>query len=506
MREQVIGATNQAYTLGQTSQTGTLIQWQMDNDPKKLTIKLLLATGVTGGEKGNVVVASGKVVTVIGAADEQIFLADQLGILADAKGKGSVDDAAISDEARAAKALPRLDWIITVATDDKGDVPVRFDATMDPPPVSQPLFHAKDIAVELDKHNQTWIEAVCINEDGKLRGVAWPGWIAGQIAKGSRTLTMLDLRTLQVAAADDAKDRAGYFQLVGPRGNVSVSRINTDALISKPLRLVGELVSIEATFPAAEKDKPPVYTPTKLALNLASLTGNSQWQIQCSPTARFSDIDPSLPDRRVVDLQPGDCIVAAAWPNSAGALEIRLTDEDDKHGGKRVDLKAGLVGRWTPASQDETPANLKRLSSISLAEGSIDFLPGSLQTPRGVSRTIWSPRRHQGQDDGPAQNALTSHDAIEGAALRYLPVAFARTIIAHAAPAAAPVAGVQAAAPAVHAVASNSIARWRGWWLTIPQPGRSDLQQSQRSPGSWPIEIKSSPPAGLGSCCGGWCY
>lgn len=491
MRGQIIGLTNLPYMLGGVPQTGTLIQWQADSDPKKLTIKLVLPNTVRGGEKGNVVSVSGKVVTAkIGAADEQIFLVDQLGILADAKGKGAVDEAAISDEARAAKASARLDWIITVATDDKGDVPVRFDAVMDPPTPSQPLFYAKDIADGL------WIEVVCINEDGKLRGVGWPGWIAGQIAKGSRTLTMLDLRTLQVGAADDSKDRAGYFHLMGPRGSVSVSRFNSDALNSNPLRMVGELVFIEAIFPPTEKDKPPAYVPTKLVLHLASLAGNSQWQLECGPSARFSDIETGLPDRRVVDLQPGDCIIATAWPNSAGALQIGLTDEDDKHGGKRVDLKAGLVGRWTPASQDETPANLRRLSSISLSEGSIDYLPGSLQTPRGVSRTVWSPRRHPGQDGGPAENALTSHDAIEGAAMRYLPVAFARTLIAHVAQAAG--AAVQAPAPVVHAVASDSIARWRGWWLTIPQPGRTDLPQSERSPGSWPISIKSLPPAGHG--------
>lgn len=499
MRGQVIAASPQQYALppGANSLTGTLVQWQADNDPKKLTTKLILQSGLGPATKGSVVVVSGKVVTArIGAGDEQIFLADQIGILADAGNKGSADDAAISDEARAAKATPRLDWIITVATDDQGDVPARFDASMDPPPVDQPMFHAKDIAAELAKKNQIWIEAVCINEDGKLRGVAWPGWIAGQIAKGSGTLTMLDLRTLQIATVDGAKDRAGYFHLVGPRGSVVVSRLNGDALVSRPLRLVGELVSVEATFPASVKGRPSVYTPTKLSLNLASLTGESRWQIQCDPNARFSDIDPSLPDRRVVDLQPGDCVVAAAWPSSSGVLEIMSTDEDDKHGGKRVNLKAGLVGRWLPASQDESPANLKRLSSISLAEGSIDFLPGSLVTPRGVSRTIWSPRRHQGQPAAPAENALTSHDAIEGTAIRYLPVAFARTIVAHEAQGAA--AAAAASAPVVHAVASDAIARWRGWWLTVPQPGRTDLPKGERSPGSWPVEIRSLPPAGHG--------
>ncbi|UFZ06354.1 hypothetical protein LQG66_08675 [Bradyrhizobium ontarionense] len=482
MRGQITPSTTSYKFPGETSaRNGTLISWQPAGQTLIKT-KLIVPSDVATPAKDEIVAASGKVVTVtVGAeSEQQVFLIERWAVLAPAD-KANID-AAISDEARAAKSSSHLDWIVTIST-DQGDQPVRFDVLAGPQDTTnKPLHQPSDISTALNKGDQIWLEAICVNEIGKLRGVGWPGWIAGFIAAKSTTLTTLDLRTIQVPSADP-NDRAGYFKLVSSLGKVTLAAV--DMLSPRTLRMMGELVSTEIVSTPNQ--------PDTLVLHLASLTGKSQWQMQCRKDARFSDVESGLPNRRVADLLPGDCIVASAWPNGGGQLQIDLTDGSDGLGGKLVALEAGLFGKWTPASQADTSANIKRLSSIALSEGSIDFLPGVLRTPRGISRTVWGPRRYQDQSRAvAAENALASHDPIEGAALRYLPVAFARTIIEHAAqPAAAAAAGV---AP-IHAVASDCIARWRGWWLTVPQPGNTDLPEGKKSDGAWPITIKCTPPA-----------
>jgi hypothetical protein len=438
-----------------------------------LALPVILPAAFKTPLAGDIISASGRVVQAIllqagqkpdnaTTKPQQVFLVDKWNALAEVP-RGLIvppvelKDEAISDDARSARSLPRLDWIVTIST-DQGDQPVRFDALAGPQDTAnKPLHHPRDISAAFDQKNQIWIEAICINEVGNLRGVGWPGWIAGYVAAKSTTLTMLDLRTMQIPS-QGASEIAGYFHLVSSQGKIAV--LKTDTTSPRVLRMMGELVSTEI-IPAPNAD-----TPDTLVLHLASLTGKLQWQLQCSARAWFSDVESGLPFRRVTDLLPGDCIVASAWPNASGQLQIGSIDGNDDHGGKLVDLKAGLFGRWVPASQVDTPANVKRLSSIALSEGSIDFLPGSLQTPRGISRAVWSPRRYQDRNEAvAADNALASHDPVEGMAIRYLPVAFARTIIEHAVQ---PAAVAQVRVPPIHAVASDCITRWLGRRLANP--------------------------------------
>lgn len=498
---------------------------------KKTTVsevrKFILPPGMAVAEKpntGQIIAAKGRIVgavldgldTIAGKkADDPgirrttVFLVESWNVLSRQRPGGTTppDDKDLSDEARAAKSTPHLDWIVTVSTDDRGDVPINFDGTFAPSfAASATLFHPLGLQLPTDKGDTAplWVDAVCTKALGKLRGSGWPGWIAayspGFDKDGlSRKLTMVDLRSLTIKAidGDDRKARTGYFRLTGTRGNVAL--VGTDpfdhfkgVFVSKPplMRLLGEVVTTEID-------------ESNCVLHIAGLTGKAPWQLQvrCAPEARFADITPDLLSRRAVDLLPGDCVFATVRPDPAGWFELIATSEDrdaapaPTEAPNAVALAAGLAGKWSPG----TPSG-RSLTRAVLASGSVDFLAGSVNTPLGVSRQVFAPKGVAGAPPfQPGQKFL------EGAMLRYLPLAYARTIIAHKAPApipappkkgapgvAAAVAAAQTSLPAVHAIASDALARWRGWWITVPQPGNSDLKQKDRVDG-WGIRLTCKP-------------
>lgn len=481
-------------------QTGfTTVSWPdiAAKNPSKLPAKIILPVGLTTAAPIDdlIIAATGRVEDVFlwqngtrSTTAETVLLVEAWNVLA----SGPIADENLSDAARAAKSSPHLDWIVTVATDDRGNVPVRFDATL-APKVTTRLFHPLDLRLPAGPAQQPlWIDAVCVAQAGQLRGVGWPSWIAAYAPKvapaTALTLTLLDLRTLplQAFATDQGGELTGFFKLAGPRGAVTWGGPAAFVETRPLLKMLGEVVSTEIG-------------PQDCVVHIAGLSNAAPWQAQlrCAPADRFGDITSEQVSRRAVDLQPGDCVFAAVRPDPQGWFEIiRAAADADApvppanappppaDAKDAIALAAGLYGRWTPATTS-TPAMTRAV----LAFGSVDYLPEMVTTPRGVSRTVWGPSPVAGAGSGPASNLLLAGRPLDTAILRCLPVAFAQTIIAHAAPVAL-LGG--SSLPAVHAVASDALARWRGWWLTVPQPGASDAKRDD-SPGGWPIRLTSAP-------------
>ena len=489
--------------------------------PKRWPAKIVLPTtlATTAPATDFIASAKGRVEKIVfldsggqpAGVPETVLLVEAWNVLA----SGSIFDQDLSDAARAAKATPHLDWIVTISTDDRGDVPVLFDATFAPTDPTA-LFHPLDLWLQPDDKapQPIWTEVICVGEIGQLRGIGWPGWISGYSAAAAdatatklRTLTLLDLRSLQISRMtqdnkplDDGAEQTGYFRLAGPRGSVSwngdpgpAAAPDKRAYIPKLslLRLLGELVTIEIDG-------------ENCVLHVTALSGQTPWQLQlrCRPTDRFGDITPDLLSRRAVDLLPGDCVFAIVRPDPKGWFEIISVSNDPNTVGAPADapaaiaLAAGLSGRWTPVA-----ASPEALARAVVTSGSVDFLPGTVVTHRGISRQIFAPKGTRSASKAPSDpsNLLLESPQVDDAMLRFLSVAFARTLIAHQPPAQLtnpsrnPKEGeTLVSLPAVHAVASDALARWRGWWLTVPQPGDSDLQQEKITDG-WPIRLDCKP-------------
>ncbi|MGU3543370.1 hypothetical protein [Methylobacterium sp. A52T] len=463
-------------------------------NPPRLPMRVVLPVGLTAAAPADdlIVSARGRVEDVFlwpdgtrNAAPDTVLLVETWNVLA----SGSIADERLSDEARAAKASPRLDWIVTVATDDQGEIPVRIDSTLAPADTAR-LFHPLDLRLPTGSGQQPlWIDIVCVDQIGERRGVGWPGWIAAHAPRTTpgvaRALTLLDMRSLPLKPLDgDAGgELTGYFKLAGPRGAVTWGGAAAFVESLALQKILGEVASIEVDA-------------SDCVLHLTGLSGAPPWQarLRCAPTRRFGDITPDLVSRRAIDLQPGDCVFASVRPDPKGWFEIvpAAADPDagalpaDAAGNEIIALAAGLFGRWSPA-----PISSPALTKAVLAFGSIDHLPGTVTTPGGVSRTVWAPHPVM---DAPALRSPDrppSGSGLDATVLRSLPVAFARTIIAHAAPQS--IKGGPSPTPkAVHAVASDAFARWSGWWLTVPQPGASDVVGKDPS-GGWPIRFKVRP-------------
>lgn len=474
----------------------TTVSWPdiVAKNPPRLPVRVVLPVGLTAAAPTNdlIVSARGRVEDVVlwpngtrNAASETVLLIETWNVLA----SGSIADERLSDEARVVKSSPRLDWIVTVATDDQGDVPVRFDATLAPADMAR-LFHPLDLRLPTGTGQPPlWIDIVCVDQVGKPRGVGWPGWIAAHAPSTTpgtaRTLTLLDLRSLRLepSAGDAGGDLTGYFKLAGPRGAVTWG--GAAAFVEAPAlqKIVGEVISIEVDA-------------RDCVLHLTGLSGVPPWaaRLRCAPTRRFGDITPELVSRRVMDLQPGDCVFASVRPDPKGWFEIvpAAADPDsaappaDADGTEVVALAAGLFGRWSPA-----PTSAPALTKAVLAFGAVDHLPGTVTTPGGVSRTVWAPHPMLDAPTLRSPGLPPGGGGRDATVLRYLPVAFARTIIAHAAPQSLK-GGPSPTPKAVHAVASDALARWPGWWLTVPQPGASDMVGDGPS-GGWPIRFNVKP-------------
>lgn len=457
---------------------------------------------------GQIIAATGRIVTAVVSAPNtiaekvesdpalqknRVFLVEGWNVLSVAGKDGRPpDDKDLSDEARAAKSNPHLNWVITISTDDRGDLPVRIDGTFAPDSTDR-LFHPLSLQLPTQEGNELphWVEVVCARQPGLLLGAGWPTWIAGFLqapsasaATNTRTLTLLNLRSLPIRVEnDDKKERTGYFRLLGNRGDVSLAVAKPanpanpfdGAFLNAPtlMRLIGEVVST-----AVDNND--------CIVRVSGMTGKVPWQLQlrCKPDDRIGDITPDLLSRRAVDLLPGDCIFAAVRPDPKGWYQIAATSDDPDAvpppagTPATVSMSAGLYGKWVVSALSG-----QNLTKAVFNGGSVDFLLDSVVTPLGVSRRIFAPAH------SPFGRDRLGSKAIEGAIFRYTPLAYVRTMIAHAAPAAlspgsiapslfAP--GEPRTLPALHTVVSEALARWRGWWLTVPQPGDTDQKKPKQ--------------------------
>lgn len=383
-------------------------------------------------------------------------------------------------EADATSKNPGFEWVFNVVT-STGDRRIAVDASSSssaPVRVHSP----KGVALAALVGEQPWVDALCLPGANVDKCLGRPGWVSGSLVVirqvKSAQLTLVDGDSLRIDLAQvpaESGKKIGYFRLSGPR-TTPTCRLDEQGFDDKDtlVLLVGEVLA---------KD-----VGQSVVLSMAALTGETRWQLVCEPDRWYAAPDPSQSPRRVIDLAPGDCVVAYAVPDPAGGYRIadlrsaNGTVVPGPHGQPLKHMAVGMFGNLTRMDQDD----LAQVAAL-LNEGASTYMPAIIRTPQGTKRPVWI---FKGDDSPQPLNV--------SAMVRVSTVAYARTIIEHTTPTAklrSPHDQDAIQTTPIHAVASENIARWRGWWLTLSQAGESDLEQDpNRHATEWPITITCTPP------------
>jgi hypothetical protein len=316
-----------------------------------------------------------------------------------------------------------------------------------------------------------WIELIGVPSGRVLAVRGWPQDLMGTLVKGTgeiHDLLLPDASRLQVKAAWPLGDRqvvSGFVPLADqfPQSPVLDGRIKEEFVLA-----AGEVTRIEVrTADTTLQGQIPGVSPGDVLVEVKASSGaivTLRGPAAADGPTNVAPIATELPGRLLRDMEIGEFSVARGHFDTAvkqpGWIELTRVPAP-KDAPKWWRFTTALVGRLSPPDAH---------SNLVLSEGTASSRPYTLDTLAGVRRTVWW------HSDETVSAVTLSQSTVMVAGST---VVLASTISEYK----PPPAELPVAAPPrpVHAIASELIARWDGWSLAVPAPGRAHKNEGTGS-------------------------